>query len=110
MLLKVSRLYNVSKLSAAAACAACKQGATCRCLPGFVSNLVGPAACGPAISPNSNASDAAALAAQLCDTYASYYEKMMQVREQQRVVPEVHCTVLWQVPVSSAIKDFSGVC
>ncbi|WIA33715.1 hypothetical protein OEZ86_006833 [Tetradesmus obliquus] len=57
---------------------AAPEGAICRCLPGFVSNLVGPAACGPAVGLNSNASDAAALAAQLCDAYASYYEKMMQ--------------------------------
>jgi hypothetical protein len=28
---------------------------------------------------NGNASDAAELAAQLCDAYTSYYERMMQV-------------------------------
>jgi hypothetical protein len=70
---------NAFKFVACTFFLACHQGATCRCLPGYVTNFIGPAACGPPISFTGNASDAAALATQLCGTYAASYEKMMQV-------------------------------
>jgi len=55
------------------------QGNTCSCLPGYVSNLIGPTACGPAILPNGNATGAAGLAAQLCESYSRHFDMMMEV-------------------------------
>lgn len=58
------------------------QGNMCTCQPGYTTNLIGPAACGPSINPTGNASDAAALAGQLCTLYGNAFDRMMQVRPQ----------------------------
>eukprot|EP00878_Enallax_costatus_P030244 GHUV01032913.1.p1 GENE.GHUV01032913.1~~GHUV01032913.1.p1 ORF type:complete len:267 (+),score=68.73 GHUV01032913.1:478-1278(+) len=62
------------------------QGSQCICYPGYTANLIGPAACGPRINPAGNASDAAALAWQLCQLYGTSLDKMMQGQLSDRLV------------------------
>eukprot|EP00879_Flechtneria_rotunda_P005094 GHRR01005372.1.p1 GENE.GHRR01005372.1~~GHRR01005372.1.p1 ORF type:complete len:506 (+),score=128.62 GHRR01005372.1:75-1592(+) len=66
------------------------RGDTCKCYPGYMTNLIGPAACGPPINPAGNASDAAELAAQLCTVYNNHHNKMIQGELSDKLVHSMY--------------------